>query len=200
MALAPLELAGSIVRLEPLQRSHASALATVGRHPALWRFQPKTLATPADFQEYVAAALEEHSRGVSLPFLIVHRPTDAVIGSTRFMDIALQHRRLEIGATWITPKFQRSGANVEAKLLLFTHAFETLSVQKVVLKTETLNTQSRTAILALGAVEEGTFRRHLVAENGRARDMVYFSVLSTEWPAVKVRLTARLRARAPRSD
>lgn len=108
------------------------------------------------------------------------------------MEIALEHRRLEIGATWLTPAAQRTGANVEAKLLLLSHVFETMSMQKVVFKTEALNTQSRTAILALGAVEEGTFRQHLIAENGRMRDMVYFSILHTEWPGVQARLRAKL--------
>jgi RimJ/RimL family protein N-acetyltransferase len=116
----------------------------------------------------------------------------AALGSTRFMDIALEHRRLEIGATWLTPAAQRTGANVETKLLLLSHAFDTMGVQRVVLKTEALNTQSRTAILALGAVEEGTFRRHLIAEDGRMRDMTYFSILHAEWPLVRECLRARL--------
>jgi RimJ/RimL family protein N-acetyltransferase len=196
MTLAALQLVGSIVRLEPLKASHASALAEVGLHSELWELQPKAIATPADMKAYVDLALDEQSRGVSLPFAIVHRAQSAVIGSTRFMDIALQHRRLEVGATWVTPSFQRTGANVEAKLLLFTHAFEVLAVQKIVLKTEALNSQSRRAILALGAVEEGTFRKHLLAENGRSRDMIYFSVLSSEWPAVKAHLKARLQKHA----
>ena len=195
--LAPIELAGSIVRLEPLKRSHADDLWRVGLDPELWRLQPKAIETPADMLEYVDAALEEQSRGASLPFVIVHRPSGAVIGSTRFMDIALPHRRLEVGATWLTPAFQRTGANVEAKLLLFTHAFETLEVRKIVLKTETRNSQSRNAILALGAVEEGTFRQHLIAETGRVRDMVYFAVFASDWPAVKARLAARLRDHSP---
>jgi RimJ/RimL family protein N-acetyltransferase len=116
------------------------------------------------------------------------------------MDIALPHRRLEIGATWLAPWAQRTGANVEAKLLLLAHAFDTLGMQKVVFKTETLNTQSRSAILALGAVEEGIFRKHLVAEGGRARDMVYFSLLDTEWPVVKARLRERLARHANRQQ
>ena len=193
MALVEVELTGSIVRLEPLRIAHAGELSKAGLHPELWRLQPRPIDTPADMQAYVAEALDDQSRGVSLPFVIVHQPTGAVIGSTRFMDVALAHRRLEIGATWITPAFQRTGANVEAKLLLFTHAFESLGVNKVVLKTETLNSRSRTAILALGATQEGIFRQHLIAENGRIRDMVYFSVLSSEWAAVKARLMARLR-------
>lgn len=191
--LAPLQLVGSIVRLEPLARAHAAALADVGLHPELWALQPRVVATPADMLAYVDAALDDQVRGVSLPFAIVHRATEAVIGTTRFMDIALQHRRAEIGATWITPAFQRTGANVDAKRLLFSHAFEALRLQRVVLKTEALNAQSRKAILALGAVEEGIFRKHLIADNGRVRDMVYFSVLNSEWPAVKGRLEARLR-------
>ena len=194
MALDPLELSGAIVRLEPMQRSHAGPLAEAGLHPELWRLQPKAIETAEDMQDYVGAALEEQSRGASLPFAIVHRASGAVIGSTRFMDIALPHRRLEIGATWITPAYQRTGANVESKLLLLTHAFEALGVQKVVLKTETLNSQSRRAILALGAVEEGTFRQHLIAEGGRNRDMVYFAVFRSDWPDVQERLLARLQA------
>lgn len=192
--LLPLDLNGEIVRLEPLQRSHAGALAESGLHPELWRLQPKAIETREDMQAYVDAALEDQSRGASLPFAIVHRASGAVIGSTRFMDIALPHRRLEVGATWITPAFQRTGANVEAKLLLLTHAFETLEIQKVVFKTETLNSQSRRAILALGAVEEGTFRQHLIAEGGRNRDMVYFAIFRSDFPAVQARLLARLRA------
>lgn len=143
-------------------------------------------------QEYIEQALAEQAREMSLPFVIVRQADQTVIGSTRFMDIALAHRRLEIGATWLARGAQRTGANVEAKLLLLGHAFETVGVQKVVFKTEALNTQSRTAILALGASEEGTFRRHLIAESGRRRDMVYFSVLDSEWPGVRSHLQARL--------
>jgi RimJ/RimL family protein N-acetyltransferase len=132
------------------------------------------------------------NKGKSLPFAVAHNPAGTVIGSTRFMDIALAHRRLEIGATWYSPTFQRTGANVEAKLLMLTYAFETLFIQEVVFKTETLNTQSRNAILALGAREEGTFKRHLIADGGRLRDMVYFAIFEDMWPDVKLRLRARM--------
>ncbi|MGH7623573.1 MAG: GNAT family N-acetyltransferase [Gemmatimonadaceae bacterium] len=185
-------LKGSIVSLEPLERAHASELARVGLEPELWRLQPKAIESRSDMEEYVERALSDQARGVSLPFAILRALDGAVVGSTRYMDIAHEHRRLEIGSTWLAPSAQRTGANVEAKLLLLAHAFDALGMQKVVLKTEALNTQSRTAILALGAVEEGTFRRHLIAENGRMRDMVYFSVLDDEWPVVRARLGARL--------
>jgi RimJ/RimL family protein N-acetyltransferase len=115
-----------------------------------------------------------------------------VIGATRYMDIAPAHRRLEIGATWYAPSAHRTGANVESKMLLLAHAFDVLRMQKVVFKTERLNAASRTAILALGATEEGTLRRHLLSDAGRPRDMVYFSILDDEWPQVRERLQARL--------
>jgi RimJ/RimL family protein N-acetyltransferase len=143
-------------------------------------------------EAYVALALQEQQAGASLPFIIVKRASGQVIGSTRFMDIAPEHRRLEIGASWLTPTHQRTGANLEAKLLLLTHAFDVLRMQKVVLKTETLNTQSRAAILGLGAVEEGTFRRQLLADDGRPRDMIYFSILDNEWPNARQLIRERL--------
>jgi N-acetyltransferase len=193
MALAPLTLIGKHVRLEPLSLDHTGALARVGLVPELWRLQPALIESEADMRRYVQAALDDQARGVSLPFAMLEPATGQVMGSTRYMDIALPHRRLEIGATWLAPAFQRSGANTEAKLLLLAHAFEALNMQKVVLKTEVLNTQSREAIARIGAVEEGVFRKHLIATSGRARDMVYFSILDAEWPGVKARLAARLR-------
>ena len=192
MPLAPLALHGSIVSLVPLTLEHVPLLARIGLEPELWRLQPKAIESLADMHDYVAQALAEQERGVSLPFVIVRRADQTVIGSTRYMDIALSHRRLEIGATWLAPAAQRSGANVEAKRLLLTHAFDVLGMQKVVFKTEVLNAQSRRAILALGAVEEGVFRKQLIAETGRARDMIYFSVLDSEWTAVRSRLDQRL--------
>ena len=199
MELLPCTLEGEIVRLEPLRRSHRNELALIARDPRLWEFQPRALTTPDDVDRYVDLALAEQGRGLALPFVVVRRRDRRIIGSTRFMDVASEHRRVEIGATWLEPDSQRTGANVEAKLLLLAHAFEVLGVQKVVLKTEALNSQSRRAILALGAVEEGTLRRHLLADSGRPRDMVYFSILESEWPAVRARNEARV-ARHRRGD
>jgi len=194
MILQPLTLRGTSVRLEPLTIEHVPALSRVGLDPELWRWQPKVLSTPADMHEYVQAALDQQTRGEGLPFVIVDPTSEQVVGSTRYFDVVLRHRRLEIGATWIARSHQRTALNTEAKLLLLTHAFETLRAGKVVLKTELLNEQSRRAILRLGAIEEGRFRRHLFTESGRPRDMVYFSILEAEWPAVKAGLAAKLQA------
>ena len=192
MLLTPVSLHGSLISLEALTHARLPELAEIGLDPELWRLQPRAIQSVADMRTYIEQALAEQAQALSLPFVIVRKPDQAVIGSTRFMDIAPAHRRLEIGATWLARAAQRTGANVEAKLLLLRHALETLGVQKVVFKTEALNSQSRTAILALGAVEEGTFRRHLIADDGRMRDMVYFSILDSEWPRVRTHLQARL--------
>ena len=194
--MQPLVLEGEVVRLEPLALAHVDALALAGLAPELWRLQPKPISTVDEMRAYVQAALDEQARGVSLPFAIVERDSGQVIGSTRYMDIAPAHRRLEIGATWLHPGRQRSGANTDAKRLLLTHAFEVLGVQRVVFKTETLNRQSRAALARIGAVQEGVFRRHLLSDSGRARDMMYFAILDDEWPAVKLLLAALQTPRA----
>jgi RimJ/RimL family protein N-acetyltransferase len=192
MKIQPVTLAGRSVRLEPLSMEHVAALASVGLEPELWRLQPAVIGSIDDMRGYVSSALDDQRRGASLPFVIVDQATGRIIGSTRYMDIAPSHRRLEIGATWITPAHQRTAANTEAKLLLLTHAFDTLGVIRVVFKTERLNEASRKALARLGAVEEGTFRKHLISLAGRPRDMVYFSILDNEWPAVKAGLESRL--------
>jgi len=194
--LQPVTLHGDIVRLEPMALQHADALAEVGLHPELWRLQPEPVATPDDMRRYVERALAGWRDGACLPFVIVQQSTGQIIGATRYMDIALAHKRLEIGATWLTPASHRSGANSEAKFLLLQHAFETIGIMRVVFKTELSNTQSRQAILRIGGIEEGVFRKHLIAQSGRTRDMVYFAILDDDWPSVKARLLARMHRSA----
>jgi RimJ/RimL family protein N-acetyltransferase len=192
MRVEPVTLVGTHVRLEPLSIGHVDGLARVGLDPELWRWGLSVLATAADMRAYVETALDEQRRGVSLPFAIVDRARDEVIGSTRYGSIAPEHRRLEIGWTWYAVPHQRTAANTEAKLLLLTHAFESLGAMRVEFKTDALNLQSRTALARLGAVEEGTFRKHMLTASGRIRDSVYFSIVDSEWPAVKARLTSKL--------
>ena len=199
MKIEPVNLRGDTVRLEPLTLDHIATLVRVGLEPVLWRWVPTRMQTPEDMQAYVLTALDEQCRGVSLPFVIIDQANDEVIGSTRYANIETSHRRLEIGWTWLAPSHQRSSANTEAKLLLLTHAFDVLGTNRVELKTDSLNEQSRAAILRLGALEEGTFRNHMIIpESGRVRHTVYFSIIGSEWPAIKARLTARLHAATPR--
>ena len=190
--MEPVTLEGRWVRLEPLAAGHAEALADVGLDPRLWRWIPTPVQSRADMHRYVQTALDEQRRGVSLPFAIVDRGSGRPIGSTRYGNIEPAHRRLEIGWTWLAVSHQRTRANTEAKLLLLGHAFDVLGANRVELKTDALNEQSRNAILRLGAVQEGILRKHIVCTSGRVRDTVYFSILDTEWPSVRAGLQARL--------
>jgi RimJ/RimL family protein N-acetyltransferase len=193
MKVEPVILRGVAVRLEPLTMDHSPALARVGLEPELWRLIPTPVTTPAEMDAYIARALDEARQGIAVPFVIMDQASDQVLGSTRYGSIDSLHRRLEIGWTWITPAFQRTAINTEMKLLLLTHAFEELGANRVELKTDALNEQSRNAIRRIGATEEGTFRHHMVTASGRIRDTVYFSIIVTEWPPVKARLTGMLR-------
>ncbi len=189
MRVAPVTLEGAVVRLEPLRAEHAGPLAAVGLDPELWRWIPNRVTTAGEMRAYVEAALDEQRRGVSLPFAIVDASTGTVIGCTRYGNIEPAHRRLEIGWTWLASAWQRTGANTEAKLLLLTHAFEALGAVRVELKTDALNARSRAAIARIGATQEGVFRRHMqIPWANRVRDTVYFSIVDSEWPAVKARL------------
>jgi RimJ/RimL family protein N-acetyltransferase len=142
---------------------------------------------------YICSALADQEKGISIPFATVDRASGKVVGSTRFMSIDVPNKRLEIGATWIAKPWQRSAINTEAKYLMMRHAFETLGCNRVEWKTDALNTQSRNAILRLGAQQEGIFRHHVVTWTGRLRDSVYFSVIAPEWPAVKKNLEAKIK-------
>lgn len=193
MKVEPVTLQGRTVRLEPMALKHVDALSEVGLEPELWRWTPTAVRATGHMRTYVLTALEELRHGVSLPFVIIDLLSDRVIGSTRYANISPQHRRLEIGWTWLTPSHQRTRANTEAKLLLLTHAFEVLGAMRVEFKTDVLNQKSRDALLRIGAVEEGTFRKHIVTDSGRIRDTVYFSIVDTEWPAIKLKLTDLLR-------
>jgi len=185
-------LEGRNVCLEPLSESHHAGLAAIGLELGLWEFVPDRVSTAGEMLEYIRTALREEADGVSLPFAIVDRATGAVAGSTRFMNISRAHRRVEIGATWLGAPWRRTALNTEAKYLLLRHAFEALGCVRVELKADARNQRSRTAILRIGAREEGTLRRHMVLWTGWIRDTVYYSVLDSEWPAVKAGLEARM--------
>jgi RimJ/RimL family protein N-acetyltransferase len=142
---------------------------------------------------YIAEALELQAAGTALPFVVIEKSTGAIVGSTRFGNIAVPHRRLEIGWTWITPRWQRTYVNTETKYLLLKHAFETLGCIRVEFKTDSLNRQSQNALAGIGATEEGTMRNHMIVGGGRKRHSVYFSIIDAEWPDVKKRLEGRLQ-------
>lgn len=190
----PTVLEGRYVRLEPLTLAHLDALCAVGLDDDLWRWSPSPVRSREEMAGYLRAALAGQERGDMLPFATVERASGTVVGSTRYGNIDFANRRVEIGWTWVARPWQRTAVNTEAKLLMLRHAFGPLGCHRVELKTDALNERSRRAIRRLGAVEEGTLRKHVVTASGRVRDTVYFSITDDEWPGVEARLAARLIA------
>src|ERR1700674_3773320 len=195
MVVFPVMLQGEHVRLEPLTKAHLAGLAEAGLDEELWRWIPVPVRTVDEMAGYVETALGEQERGVSLPFAILEKATGRGIGSTRYGSIDRVHHRVEIGWTWVARAWQRTAMNTEAKYLLLRHAFESLGCMRVELKTDSLNEKSRAAILRIGAKEEGIFRNHMITESGRIRHSAYYSIIDSEWPAVKARLEAKLNSR-----
>src|SRR6266542_1041465 len=191
MRIEPVVLDGDRVRLEPMRRDHLDPLIEAGRDEELWRWTSAKATTRDAMSDYMEAALADAERGVALPFVTIDKPTTSVVGSTRFGNVDWVNRRAEIGWTWISPPFQRSYVNSEAKYLMLRHAFDVWGCARVELKTDVLNEKSRAAMLRLGAVEEGILRRHMLTYSGRFRDSIYYSILDDEWPAVQARLEAR---------
>ena len=194
MIVSPVALEGQHVRLEPLAKTHLAGLEEVGLDEELWRWIPTQVRTAEEMAAYIETALQEQERGLSLPFAILEKASGRVIGSTRYGNIDRLHHRVEIGWTWVARDWQRTAMNTEAKYLLLRHAFETLGCIRVELKTDSLNEKSRAAILRIGAQQEGIFRNHMITASGRIRHTVYFSILDSEWPAVKARLESRLNS------
>jgi RimJ/RimL family protein N-acetyltransferase len=190
--LSPATLVGRHVRLVPLAPGHVDALAVAGSDPELWRLTVSDASTPERMRRYVDQALDEAAAGTALPFVTTLAADGTVVGSSRLANYAAAHRRIEIGWTWVARPWQRTAVNTEAKLLLLSHAFDTLGCRRVELKTDALNDRSRAAILRLGAREEGVLRQHTVTEQGRVRDTVYFGIVADEWPVVRRGLQARL--------
>lgn len=188
----PVVLEGRRVRLEPLRAAHFDDLAEVAFDPVIWRWSALERLDKAGLRDWMAAALANADAGLELPFATVERSTGRAVGSTRFMSIVPEHRRLEIGWTWLGTAFQRSGLNREAKLLQLTHAFEVLGANRVEFKTHAGNDRSRAALAGIGATFEGIFRNHMILPDGSIRHSAYFSVIAEEWPTVKAALAAGL--------
>jgi len=185
-------LEGRYVRLEPLTLDHAPALWAVSQAPELYRYKPYVLRCEDDLRRFITAAARQHAAGTGLTFATILRDTDELVGSTSFAAADWPHRRIEIGGTWVIPPRQRTPVNTDAKYLMLRHAFETLELLRVEFKTDSLNAKSRAALLRIGATEEGIFRNHMVMPDGRSRHSVYYSIIASEWPAVKERLAGLL--------
>ncbi len=189
-----LVLQGERVRLEPLDARHVPDLLEAAADPATWTWLFGRLDDEAAMRAWLADALRARDAGTEMPFATLDARTGRVVGSTRYLAIVPAHRRLEIGWTWLAPATWGTGINVEAKLLLLTHAFDELGAMRVELKTDARNDRSRAAILALGAEFEGIFRKHMRMPDGRIRDSAWYAITDDDWPAVRSRLEARVAA------
>ncbi|MCP5329379.1 MAG: GNAT family N-acetyltransferase [Pseudomonadales bacterium] len=185
-------LESETVRLEPLRAEHEEALRYAAQDGELWRLWFTSVPAPENTEAYIATALRDRSLGLALPFAVVHKPTQQVIGCTRYCNAVSQHRRVEIGYTWYAASHQRSAVNTECKLLLLRHAFESLQTIAVEFRTHWYNQASRHAIARLGAKQDGVLRNHSIEPDGAYRDTVVFSILESEWPSVKKSLAFRL--------
>jgi RimJ/RimL family protein N-acetyltransferase len=188
-------LSGTHVRLEPLQPAHATGLREAAADGALWNLRFTSVPAPHEADAYVDRALAQRAAGNALPFL-VRDASGSIVGTTRLYDLDPATPRATIGYTWYARRAQRTGLNTEAKLLLLTHAFETLRCVAVAFETSTENLASRAAIARLGASQDGIVRNHERHKDGSLRDTVLFSILDREWPDVRRGLRARLEVHA----
>jgi N-acetyltransferase len=195
--MQPVTLAGSLVTLEPLGREHADDLAEAVRDGRLWELWYTSIPTPDAMAAEIDARLARQAAGTMLPFTVRRNDTGRAVGMTTYLNLELEVPRVEIGATWTARSAQGTGVNAESKLLLLTHAFEVLGCLAVEFRTHWHNRQSREAILRLGAKQDGVLRNHRRMPDGSLRDTVVFSILDTEWPAVRSGLRSRLARSAP---
>lgn len=192
--LGPIFLDGRTVRLEPLRPSHAAGLLAAGQtSPDIWTWLPAVLTTAEAVDAFIASAQQSEAAGTDFVFAVLDRATGRVLGSTRYMDVSAANRGAEIGWTWYARDVWATAVNPECKFLLLRHAFEQWGAMRMQLKADACNERSRAAILRLGAQFEGILRKHRFRRDGTVRDTAMYSILDTEWPAVKEGLLRRLQ-------
>jgi N-acetyltransferase len=199
ISVSPVELEGHGVRLEPLAPRHEPELAKAAADGALWELWFTAVPAPAETRAYIETALAAQREGRMLPWAVRNLASGAVVGSTRYHDIAANIDRVEIGYTWYARSLQRTFVNTSCKLLLLGHAFESIGCQVVGLRTDKFNFASQRAIEALGAKKDGVIRHFGTRRDGSARDVVMYSIIASEWPEVKLHLARRLARHGTRA-
>lgn len=193
MDIHPAILIGKIVKLEPLSEDHIPDLAIAGGDESIWEHMLYGMVTSEErMRQWVHNMLELQAAGTDLPFAVIFIETGHAIGCTRYMEIHRYDRGLEIGGTWYGVDYQRTGVNTECKYLLLRHAFEVLRCIRVQFKTDLRNVRSQRALERIGAVKEGILRNHKILPDGRIRHSVYYSIIDSEWPAVKALLENKM--------
>ena len=196
ITVSPVTLEARGIRLEPLEQGHTQALIDASTDGKLWELWYTAIPVSDKMANYVSDALEGQKNGTMLPWVVRELPTNTIIGTTRYHDIVPEIDRVEIGYTWYSESRQRTAVNRTCKLMLLTHAFETLNCAFVGLRTDNFNFRSQAAIAGLGAKKDGVIRHHHPRRDGSARDTVIFSILRHEWPDVKRHLALKLDRRA----
>lgn len=186
----PVTLEGKTVRLLPLEKAHFTTLAELAKEKSIWEFYPFDCSDTGKFFQEFDNALLEREKGNQYPFIIFHKPLQKIIGSTRFLDMHPEHKKLEIGWTWLHPDYWKTAVNVECKLLLLNYCFETLKTIRVQLKTDENNIRSRKAIEKIGGRFEGVLRNERIRDDGTYRNSVFYSITDEEWPEKKQKLMA----------
>jgi len=184
----PTTLQGENVTVTPLRDDHHDALVDVVRDGEIWKLWYTKVPSPEGMQADIERRLGLRERGSMLPFVIIDKARNKVVGATSYMNIDADNRRVEIGSTWYAQSAQRTGINTECKYLMLSHAFEALDCIAVEFRTHHLNRQSRTAIERLGAKLDGILRSHWRLANGALRDTCVYSIVAAEWPTVKAHL------------
>ena len=192
MTLEPKELDGQRVRLEPLSAKHKQGLFQAISDGELWKLHVTLVPHPDGLDKFISDARDAFENGDGLAFATIDKESNQVAGSTRFMKANLPNKRIEIGITLLGKSWQKTRVNSEAKLLMLSHAFEVLKLNRVEFLTDYFNTSSRQAILRLGAKEEGLLRNHMIMPDGRVRDSMLYSIIKNEWPGVKQNLLSKL--------
>jgi RimJ/RimL family protein N-acetyltransferase len=187
-----IELIGEKVKLIPLNSNHANDLVNAASDGELWKLKVTSIPSRNNVDDYINFALSEQKANRSLPFVVIEKTTNTIIGSTRYCNATQEHRRLEIGYTWYAKSHQKTGVNTECKYLLLKHAFETLNAIAVEFRTNWFNLPSRKAIERIGAKQDGILRNHRINPDGGLRDSVVFSITNQEWGSVKQSLENNL--------
>ncbi|OLC65307.1 MAG: GNAT family N-acetyltransferase [Betaproteobacteria bacterium 13_1_40CM_4_64_4] len=187
--IEPVTLEGRHATLEPLARKHEADLNHAAVDGELWQLWYTSVPASDQIGAYIAAALKMRADLGAMPFVVRDNASGEIVGCTRYFNVDAANRRLEIGHTWYAKRAQRTAINTECKLLLLTHAFEKLRCIAIEFRTHWFNHASREAIARLGAKQDGVLRNHQILPDGSYRDTVVFSIIESEWPAVKRHLT-----------
>ncbi|QED46115.1 GNAT family N-acetyltransferase [Cytobacillus dafuensis] len=183
-----IKLKNEIVCLKVMDESDIDEIFEASKDQSIWQHATQNITTKEDVIHYVQKALMAKEQGIEIPFVIINQKTNQIIGSTRLMDIHLEHKRLEIGSTWLHPNYWRTAINTNCKYLLLRYCFENINLQRVQLKTDHANLRSQKAIERIGAIKEGILRNHMIRQDGTVRHTVMYSITKEQWPEVKEHL------------